>query len=274
MLNFIGCFFLITIFGCAPHVSFVQGIHPSINEKQFILNHEKAAQLLRYDLIAWWTTDSTSEYLKKDTLLRSKMGAEWFCVQEGEEWCATYGKWDTLENTYQPAINFWVDTKDSVVIRKRDNPTLPLSINIYAKALHNALPYIGKMIITHKLKLNWYVIPTESTIEVWALPESISPNNYAYYGGEYCYTFNLTGDSLLSKHEQFFGYLGVKPDPYATIEINDAANECPSVSVIFYCLMHKKNFRRIIIHNKNGSTHFAYNHQNKSHSWFHESNMK
>ena len=113
-------------------------------------------------------------------------------------------------------------------------------------------------------------MPKENgNIEVWALPESISPDGIAYYGGEFTYEYNEKGDSLINATRDFRGYKGYKPNPVQTIRLNNTHNKVPSVGNIFYSYLHKRNFKLIIIANTDNNTAMIFNPKTNDVSWVH-----
>jgi hypothetical protein len=262
-------FLLLALLGCGPSIHFLPGLPPNLSPDLFHRNESKASFLYQYDMVFWWTSDSVSNAARENPYLASRLGPEQFCIKEGDNWYATFGKWDSRSHKYVPAINFLVESKPEITISRRGDPALPQFANDYAWALHQAMPFIDKAVKTHQLKLNWYVVPTDSTVEIWALPESVSPNGVAYYGGEYCYTFNRQDYTLLDSREINIKYRGHNPNPEKTITLNDTINEVPSISAIFYCLLHKRHFDFIIIQSKTASTGFLYDAVKNDYTWVH-----
>ena len=64
--------------------------------KDFNEKTETADWLLRYDLVAWYSTDTL---MTKDKERINKLGREWFCFQDSTNtWHSVYGKYENGAN--------------------------------------------------------------------------------------------------------------------------------------------------------------------------------
>ena len=216
---------------------------PNFDIVDFNQKMEVVEWLCHYDMVAWVTSDSVMVQDKKDL---ARLGAEWFCIQKDNEWHAIYGKFEN--NTFDLVFHFKVDEKGK--ISKSAEPIDTNILNRYSRALQTANKQIQPMKDTISLSFNQYIKENEDkTITVWILP-AFQPNNFAIYGGEFIYTIDQFGTTIL-KDESYFPkpFRGFKVGERRPIRLNYKDTEKPTLGAIFFAWYYKEYFTEIEIYN-------------------------
>ena len=216
---------------------------PNINIIDFNTKMEIVEWLCHYDMVAWVTSDSVMEQDEKDL---ARLGAEWFCIQKDKEWHAIYGKFEN--NTFDLVFHFKVDDKGN--ISKSSEPIDTNILNRYSRALQTANKQLEPMKDTISLRFNHYIKENEDkTLTVWILP-AFQPNNFAIYGGEFIYTIDPLGNTIL-KDESYFPkpFRGFKVGERRPIRLNYKDVEKPTLGAIFFAWYYKEYFTEVAIYN-------------------------
>lgn len=218
---------------------------------RFNKDFETVAWLNAYDAVAWWTSDSV---MTNPSELTSQLGPEWFCFPDSAGlWHATYGKF-SLEK-YESLLHYKVGFDGQV---SKCDEAVPVQFAVpFSKAINHAYEAFEAVEMEVKVRMNHYVrLLPNSTIEVWMLP-AFSTDGSAIFGNEFCFTFESTGEQLLSKYEKNGRLMGFKPDTAREIIIFSPDPEHPSVGSIFFAWYYKDYFKQIIIEtNKSRSMPF------------------
>jgi hypothetical protein len=199
--------------------------------------------LCQYDWIAWVTSDSVVVQDKKDI---ERLGNEWFCIQKGNEWHAIYGNFKN--NTFDLVFHFKVDENGK--ISKSSEPIDTNILNRYSRALQTANKQLEAMKDTISLRFNQYIKENDDkTLTVWILP-AFQPDNFAIYGGEFIYTIDPLGYTIL-KDESYFpnSFRGFKVGEPRPIRLNYKDTEKPTLGALFFTWFYKEYFTKIEIHN-------------------------
>ena len=237
---------------------------PKFDTVDFNKKFEVAEWLVRYDLVAWKTTD---ELMKQDKKELEKLGAEWFCFQDKNNlWHAVYGKFEN--NKYNTVFHYTMDSASKItrVTDKIDEEFL----NSHARALATA----NKQVITalkgaDAPRFNQYIKQNaDKTFSVWILP-AFQTNGVAVYGGEYIYTLDQTGNKI-TKDESYTqaDFRGFKADPPREIWLNYRETEKPTLGAIFFAWYYKEYFTNIFIDNSK-TTSTVIKDGNKNYIWVH-----
>lgn len=241
---------LITIFLIAINTfSFAQNAGgPNFDIVDFNQKMEVVEWLCRYDMIAWVTSDSVMVQNEKDL---ERLGAEWFCIQKDNEWHAIYGKYEN--NSFDLVFHFKVDEKGK--ISKSTELIDTNLLNRFSRALQTANKQIQPMKDTISLSFNQYIKENEDkTITVWILP-AFQPDNVAIYGGEFIYTMDQFGTTILKDETYFPGtFRGFKVGEPREIRLNYKDIEKPTLGAIFFAWYYKSYFTKIMIYNSKSNS--------------------
>lgn len=236
---------------------------PDFDIVDFNKKFEVAEWLVRYDYVAWKTTD---EVMKQDKKELAKLGAEWFCFQDKNGvWHAVYGKFENEK--YNLVFHFKIG-KDSKVV-KTDEKVDAEFLNLHAKALQTASK---KMYSTFKddnvPRFNQYIRQNaDNTFSVWLFP-AFQTNGLAVYGAEYIYTLDKTA-SIITKDESYKqkNFRGFKSSPPREIWLNYSEIEKPTLFGIFFVWYYKPYFTKINLETSNSVSSIIK--INGSYSWIH-----
>jgi hypothetical protein len=218
---------------------------PSFDIVDFNKKFEVAEWLVRYDLVAWKTSDVV---MAEDPKELEKLGAEWFCFQDKDDvWHAVYGKY---ENEKYNAVFHYKINKDSK-ITKTDEKIDSEFLNSHAKALETANKQMALALKDRDVpRFNQYIKQNaDKTFNVWILP-AFQTNGVAVYGGEYIYTLDKTG-SKITKDESYSqeNFRGFQAKPPREIWLNYRELEKPTLGAIFFVWYYKPYFTKIYIDN-------------------------
>lgn len=236
---------------------------PNFDIADFNQKFEVAEWLCKYDLVAWWTSDSVMAQDKKEI---ERLGKEWFCYQDqNNTWHAVYGKYD--KGTFDLVFHFTVDN-NSKVNRTYDKVDT-LILNSYSRALITANKQISALKDTVNIRFNQFVKQNDDkTFSVWIFP-AFQPNSTAVYGGEFIYTIDQSGNKVLKDDSYFQGnFRGFKVDKPREIWINYRDTDKPTLGAIFFVWYYKQYFTSIYIDcSKSNSTTFKDS--DNKYTWIH-----
>ena len=230
---------------------------PDFDMEDFNKKVAVAEWLCIYDNIAWWTSDSV---MVQDENEINKLGNEWFCFQDSQnKWHAVYGKYEN--NIFELVFHFTVDS-DAQVKRVYDQPN-PDMLNKYARALVTANNQLTELRDSISISFNQYIKHnSDSTFTVWIFP-AFQPNNVAVYGGEFIYTIDPDGNSLLADNSYFQGrFLGFEVNEPREIWLDYSELEKPSLGGVFFVEYYKEYFTSIYIDTKKNSSTLFRNETN------------
>ena len=231
--------------------------------KTFNKQMDTVTWLCEYDKIAWWTSDSVMTESEEN---RKKLGAEWFCLFENDNWHAYYGKY--TNGNFKQIFHYKVESKDRI---ERISKTLDTSIaNPIARSLVSASNQLNNFLDTIRVRFNQYVKQTnEGNIEIWLMP-AFTTSGVAVYGGEAYYLFDKTGTTLLARREIVTEFRGFKPGSEKEIWLDYAKFEEPTLGAIFFTWYYKDYFKKITIETKRFRS-AVIRIQNES-TWIHAAN--
>jgi len=236
---------------------------PNFDIADFNKKFEVAEWLYKYDLVAWWTSDSVMTQDKKEI---ERLGKEWFCYQDqNNTWHAVYGKYD--KGTFDLVFHFTVDN-NSKVHRTYDKVDT-LILNSYSRALITANKQISALKDTVNIRFNQFVKQNDDkTFSVWIFP-AFQPNSTAVYGGEFIYTIDQSGNTVLKDDSYFQGsFRGFKVDKPREIWLNYRDTDKPTLGAVFFVWYYKQYFTSIYIDClKSSST--AFKDSDNKYTWIH-----
>lgn len=211
---------------------------------------EVAAWLVRYDQVAWKTTDVL---LKKDKSELEKLGAEWFCFEdESGVWHAVYGKY--ADGKYDLAFHYKFD-KDAKITETNEKIDT-VFLNLHARALVTANQKQLAAIKDRDVpRFNQYIRQNkDKTFNVWLFP-AFQTNGTAVYGGESIYTIDESGTKI-TKDESYYQreFKGFRATPPREIWLNYRELEKPSLGSIFFVWYYKEYFTKIFIDNSKSTS--------------------
>jgi hypothetical protein len=224
---------------------------------------EVAQWLYKYDLVAWWTSDSVMVQNKKDI---ARLGKEWFCFpDQNDTWHAVYGKYNN--GKFDLVFHYTVDNK--LKVKRTNNPVDTLILNSFSRALITANNQLTSLKDTSSIRFNQFIKQNEDkTFTVWILP-GFQPDGTAVYGGEFIFTINRTGNTLLKVDSYFHGnFSGFKVDKSREVWMNYRDKEKPTLGAIFFVWYYKNYFKNIFIDNSISKSTIVKNEDN-TYSWVH-----
>ena len=206
----------------------------------FSVNETIARWILRYDRVAWVTSDSV---LAAPEEVRSKLGGEWFCYEEGGFWHAVYGRYSADSNRYHVVLHYQGSGNQGFRLT-----TLPLdtaSLLPLARALSHGRSAFPDSLAKTGLAFNQYLRRlSDGTIEIWYLPAQQS-NGLVAWGAEVRQLYTADGLRLIKSVTVGNGLRGVYPDTAREVGIDEQGQDVPSVGSVFFLLSYHRAFRHI-----------------------------
>ena len=229
----------LTVFGQKKN-----GLTFDIND--FSQKAKTAEWLYLYDAIAWWTSDSVTTEKEEDL---QRLGGEWFCFQtKDKNWHAVYGKYEN--DKMDVVFHYLVDTTYKV---SKTSELVDIEfLNSHARALITANNQIASIRDSIQINFNQYIKQNEDkTFTVWIFP-AFQPNYLAVYGGEFIYTIDKTGTTILENNSYYQGrFKAFKVDNPRKIWMDYTELEKPTLGTVFFIWYYKKYFTSIKLDNKN-----------------------
>lgn len=226
-----------------PRPSSAQGYPDNFPYDAFVASEAVARWLAAYDRVAWVTTDSLQTLPDS---LRTGLGPEWFCLQDGSRWHALYGSYDSTAQRYRLAVHYVV--QDSMVRRSVERVDTA-ETTVLARGLVTArralLPIARK-----NLLFNGYVrrLPSRQ-VEVWYLP-AWQANGWLVTGAELHYVLDSTGSTIVDSTATVGKLVAFAPDTSVAIHIDDRSREAAGVGSLFVLLAYGWAFKQVYIETK------------------------
>ncbi|MEZ4686390.1 MAG: hypothetical protein R3B47_10080 [Bacteroidia bacterium] len=213
-----------------------------IDIKAFNEKTETAVWLKAYDGIAWKTSDSV---MTQDTSELKRLGAEWFCFQDAENnWHAVYGKYDT--GTFDQVFHYLVNDSFQVA---RSYEQVDTSILLgYSRALITANEQIRPVRDSIPIRFNQFIRQEpDGGYTVWIFP-AFQPDATAIYGGEFIYSIDRNGTTVLEDNSYFEGgFRGFKVGEPREIWLNYQHVSQPTLGAVFFAIYYDRYFSAINI---------------------------
>ena len=161
-------------------------------------------------------------------------------------WHAVYGKYEN--NKFDLVFHYKVYNKGKIT-RTSDKVDTTL-LNKFSRALQTANNQLTSLKDTVNIQFNQYIKENnDKTLSVWILP-AFQPNSVAVYGGEFIYTIDPTGNTVLKDDSYFQGkFRGFKVDNPREIWLNYQETDKPTLGAVFFAWYYKSYFSKIIIDN-------------------------
>jgi len=236
---------------------------PKFDIVDFNKKAETAEWLVRYDIVAWKTTDVLVAQNKAEM---PKLGPEWFCIEDKakDRWHAIYGK--LANGEYNVAVHYLMDTAGKIT--KTSEKLDQKMLDGYANALATARVRLETKVPKGSVKFNQYIRRnSDDTFDVWMLP-AFQPNGVAVFGGEGIYHLDSGGDTILSDSSYFQPNLrGFQTGSPREIWLNYSELEKPTLGSVFFVLYYKEYFTRIMIDNSTSTSTLLKDPKNSSYMW-------
>jgi len=258
---------IVTILFCALTVlSFGQkneNKEPNFDIADFSEKYKVAVWLFNYDRVAWITTDSVKIQDKKEL---ERLGDEWFCYKDqGNTWHAVYGKY--VNRAYDLIFHFTAD--ENFKVKRINDAVDTLILNSYSRALITANKQISAIKAKVKIGFNQYIKQNEDkTFSVWIFP-GLQSNGVAVYGGEFIYTIDQSGNTILKDDSYFQGsFRGFNVDNTKDIRLSYPEIDKPTLGAVFFVWYYFQYFKSIYIDCSKSNSTLTKDIDNKFH-WIH-----
>lgn len=237
---------------------------PNFDIADFNKKTEIAEWLVRYDTVAWKTSDVVMAQDKKDL---ARLGKEWFCFQDKNNvWHAVYGKYEN--GKFDLVFHFTIDEKS--IVKRTDEKVNAEFLNSYSRVLITANNQVTVALknAPHPLFNQYIKQNADKTFTVWILP-AFQPDGTAVYGGEFIYSIDKTGNKI-TKDESYLqsSFRGFKTGAPREIWLNYREQEKPSLGAVFFVLYYKDYFTKIFIDNSKSTSSIVQS-ADKSYLWVH-----
>jgi hypothetical protein len=240
-------------------LNFVQA--QDFDTKDFNEKTEIADWLFRYDLVAWYSTDTL---MTKDKKRIEKLGREWFCFQDSTNtWHSVYGKYEN--GKYNQIFHFIVKSQTEVVETNEQIDTIFL--NKHGMALSRAFTEMKPIKDSTSIRFNHYIKEnSKGNLDVFIFP-AFQPNGTAIYGGEFVYEISPENEIIENKSYYQGQFLGFKTGEPREIWLNYREKEKPTLGSVFFAWYYKDYFTKIHIDNAK-SFSLPFN-DGKTFTWMH-----
>lgn len=236
---------------------------PNFDIVDFNKKVETAEWLVRYDVVAWKTTDVL---VAQDKAELTKLGPEWFCIEDKGKglWHALYGRIEA--GTYNVAVHYLMDAAGKIT--KTSEKLDQKMLDGYAAALATARVRLETKVPKGAVKFNQYIRrDSDGTFEVWMMP-AFQTNGVAVFGGEGIYRLNAAGDKITSDSSYFQPALrGFQATPPREIWLNYSELEKPTLGSVFFVLYYKEYFTSIMIDNAASTSTLIKDPKNGEYMW-------
>jgi hypothetical protein len=259
---------LTTFFSCSqPNISTIphSTVKMPFNMEEFNKRFDLAGDLALDDMVAWWTSDSIMA--EKPNKLDS-LDKTWFVYEEKGNRLAFYGRYNNEKGQYITKYSFSADKAGKVkrISNKISNKTLA-----YAQVVTTGESKLKEIMdsINIDIRYNHYIKRFENNFyEMWFLPAGAG--NYCAYGLDIHMTIDSTrtrikGYEIIGNGLRYFEF---RDKPYK-IELDNTYEIMPSVGNLFFMIMNRKYFERIIIVNKKSISSMVYSPDTKEWVWIH-----
>jgi hypothetical protein len=245
-----------------PNTTLGQKSKTDFDTADFYKKTELAIWLVRYDEVAWHTSDVAMAEDKSEV---AKLGAEWFCFEDDKHvWHAVYGKYS--EGKYNAVFHYIVDSAGKIV---RSSAAIEQDfLNTHASALVTAKAALSKKLKGDGPNFNQYIRRNaDKTFDVWMFP-AFQTDGTAIYGGEGVYRIDKAGSTILSDTSYFQqGFRGFKTGEPREIWLSYNELDKPTLGSVFFVWYYKSYFTSIFIDNAK-STSTAIKSNNDKYTWF------
>jgi hypothetical protein len=253
-------FFLLVLLCCSGTV-FPQKSKLAFDTADFFKKTELADWLVRYDTVAWHSSDIAMAEDKKDI---ARLGSEWFCFEDSKGvWHAVYGKY--ADGKYDTVFHYIVDNAGKIV---RTNAPIDQDFaNTHANALITANIALARKVKRGSPRFNQYIRQNaDKTFDVWLFP-AFQPDGTAVFGGEGIYLIDKSGSKIISDTSYFQPeFRGFKTGQPREIWLNYQELEKPTLGSVFFVWYYKAYFTNIYIDNAK-STSTAIKGENGQYLW-------
>ena len=218
---------------------------PAFDIADFNKKFEVAEWLVRYDTVAWKTTDLL---MKQGEAELARLGPEWFAFEDDKgQWHAVYGKLEN--NKFDLVTHFVVQKSDGKITRTTEKLDEAFLVS-HARALSTAQAKLKEKLPADSPRHNQYVKRNaDKSFAVWLLP-AFQPNSVAVFGGEFIYTIDAAGEKVIKDESYFQGdFRGFKSKPPREIWLKYPEKEKPTLGSIFFVWYYKEYFTSIFIDN-------------------------
>ncbi|MCX7726555.1 MAG: hypothetical protein N2053_06870 [Chitinispirillaceae bacterium] len=266
-------FFLLFCF-CIPKKTVIT----KEKESEFIFDIEEfakrcsiAVELSIDDMVAWRTSDSI--ILQKPFLLDTS-DQTWFVDKRGNKRYVFYGRYSYEDGRYYPKYAFVYE--EGGEIYRLNNLEVDERTNKIARAVTTGRIFFNRLLDSIELEgveYNHYIRKlTDSSYSMWFFPAGYG--NYTAHGFDFYLSIDSSGSTILSSKiiGQYLRYFELDKKEQI-IELNNTYDSIPVVGNLFFALINKDNFKKIIIVNAKSFTHLIYSPDKKELKWVHFSRL-
>jgi len=217
---------------------------PDFDFAAFMEREEVALWLLRYDRVAWQTTELV---MQEPPEVIERLTPIWFCMEHKGAWHALYGQFDSEKDEYRTVLHYSENSKGF----SRSKKALPQAeVNSFARAFHTLDKRLRELLGGKGVKFNTYVRRLDDRqIEVWALPAWQEDGQLAF-GTEYRAVVDGEGRGVLEDAPP----TGILKKGTPSLEMDwiipNEESDVPSVGDIFTTMLVHDSVARAGIRNR------------------------
>ena len=193
---------------------------------------------------------------------RARLGADWFCYEQGGLWHALYGSYDERADRYEVVLHYrqaaagGADTAGTQFVATAEPADTALVLPL-ARALHASREHVPQRVEASRARFDRFARrDSTGAVDVWYLPAR-QANGWLLYGVELRYRFGRDGRDLLDSTVVLAALRGGPPDPSRELTIDDTAHVVPTVGETFFVLAHHADFKRVTVANRDFVTALA-----------------
>ena len=266
---FLGCIVMFSLFGCSLRKMFTQADvepPPPFDMEAFERTCALADILVHDDMVAWHSTDFI---MAEKPLLLDSLDQTWFVDQRNDRRYVFYGKYSAKDDTYHPKYAFMTEEGGGV---QKIHAVVNERVLQFARAVTTGKQFFQMLIDSMQLNVdyNHYIRKNSNgSYVMWFFPAGYG--NYCAHGVDFYIIIDQTG-STVTHHKIVGNYLRYfELDKKArTVELDNTYDSIPSLGNVFFTIMNKEHFDKIIILNSQSMSTITYSPEKKEWVWVHE----
>lgn len=265
---FLGCLFLLSLFGCTHR----KVVRPAGREQWPFDEHvfrgtcALAEALAKDDRTAWRSTDSI---MAEKPIRLDSLDKTWFVDARDDTRYVFYGRYSEEDDTYYPKYAFIAGGSGEV---KRIPPVADERARRVARAICTGTTFFESLVDSMRLHVdyNHYIRKNgDGSYAVWFFPAGYG--NYCAHGFDVYLTVDSTG-STVTGHTivgKFLRYFEIDKK-HRTVELDNTYDATPSLGNVFFTIMNRERFDRIVIYNSRSTSSMVYSPEKQEWEWVHK----
>ncbi|MBN1306824.1 MAG: hypothetical protein JXA18_02830 [Chitinispirillaceae bacterium] len=265
---FLGCIVMFSLFGCSHRKMFTRGgVEPPFpfDREAFERTCALADALARDDLAAWRSTDSI---MAEKPLLLDSLDQTWFVDERDGRRYVFYGRYSAKDDSYRLKYAFMAEQDGD--LQKIPAVTDERALQ-FARAVTAGKQFFQALVDSMQLDVdyNHYIRRNgDGSYKMWFFPAGYG--NYCAHGVDIYLTLDRMGSTVTGRHivGNYLRYFELDKK-MRTVELDNTYDSMPSLGNVFFTIMNRERFERIIILNSQSTSAMTYSPEKKEWVWVH-----